>query len=1118
MKHQLRAAGRKGLQAVVRCLSEFRERSSPSQYQSVVSSLKRYAPRQASTLFSAGPSRFGDLAWAAQRMSELPLEKELIWAKAWLNGQSIKINQFRRASSSVQELVLSAQHEEAARVLDSYIATAGWSLWAAQLRCAIQQAMAGTEAQKKWSASHQHAAPNSIPALLMHVFSERNEESFAYDGFYAKCMDSFPRYKSVGSWLPRYLLYYALNHYDEPKGTYSSVLSRDISSSFIDYYESCIDAVRTICNERSLRDLRPVALDLVESLTKDGVIDYRLKKLSVALSGNPQSEPAEQTVVEDETRKLFSLLQDPRSYSSAGYLKVIADHLTECELHGVAAGSAIAELLKIGINYRSIDAGLAIAMAAQDYASNLIDTRVCSLEVAMLVPEFTLIDIASIPDASGRELLKSTSVFSGQLRKQCNDIDGVLMGNPLSHSIARNDSITVWLGRQLIQADRLDEAYQLGEVLESGQGRWPRSGGKLKLWALIKQGKLEEALNYAATWILSGSHYVAELPVKEIFSGRDWPSFRDIDPVLVGLVAHHANTGQSQASVGYICKMACRRYAITGKRDELLTQLESMPGAARDRSLAIAFLRDVWIEENLSMNHLLESTDDVRMERMKVLQMLLQMDVENEADYIEEIKFITFDEKLRQGLRHINQTRIFVNESAITRWAEKELPLEFERWKSLRDSPGEAQISDELLRQYVVDPHNEDLLREIGGGRPTDADVVLTNLLERLYRRFLTDPADGLDCYLSLRIRHGSLRGTLFGPLEEQGLYCDPKGSNSAFESRWGGVLNLAQLERASVLELMRDFSGKISNISDDLVGQRVQIKSPDKPQGFISPYLSPTFAKLLANALIGQPVTFTSFVYSCYFVFWKLVEVGLQDLSSYVKNDVKKQIRKEFDELVVSLRQLGPKALPLVTALTTVATTTQSQCDVVADWFRLPGRSDDEKYKLSAAIEIARTSTRNVHRAFPAEIDIQSMPEEDLPLGTLALEVVSDCLFVIFENAWKHSGLGDDVGKLTLVANFDSAEKLLTITVNNHLSSSVLDSMQSGLLQKLRDRHLSSAPLEMASREGGSGFAKLARLSRYVDRAYCPSPLGFGVIEKKWFTTVTIPLFERDGAYEAFQ
>ncbi|MFT3762286.1 MAG: hypothetical protein QM761_06660 [Pseudoxanthomonas sp.] len=1118
MKQQLRAAARKGDQAVVGYLTKSRAERSPAEFRSCVSALKIYAPKQAQHLFFGGAYSFKDLVWSRQSFEPMALDRELEWAIHWLAGQSRKINVFRDFAMRVQDLVLRGKTIDALAAIDRHMETSGWSLWGLELRCGLGPIAAGADAQRKWAAALQATAPNSIPALLVHIFSERNDETFSYDSFFSKCMDSFHRYKSVVDWLPRYLLYRSLGFYSDPKATLSSALARDATSCLFDYYETLLDAIKTICSDKSIRALRPAALLVVQALRKDGFTDHRLAKLEVALSGKFEGVDVrnENEMVGDMSAFLCGRTSAP-SLDYGEPIRPLIELVKESRSQGVSAGNAIAVLLKFGINFRGLDVGLAFGMSAQDATSDLISTRLVSLDCVLVSPDLFPEDVAGFPDDVGREIIRRFSnVDEPADSERCTYVTRVLDGEPVTEMYIGPSVLDLWLGRQLIVTGRHSEASLLGEKLEELGFEWGRQGAKLRFWALIREHKLPEALEFAAKWIVASPEYVVELPFKDLFEGREWGRFRELNPVLVALAAHHVSVATGSSHTGYICKMACRKFAIDGRNAVGATYEAATPD---DRAQLTLFLREVWIEENLSMNHFLESTDDVRAERMKVLQMLLGWDEENQQAYIDQIKDLTFDDTLRQGLRHINQTRVFVNETGITRWAEKELHQDLERWVSLAGSPGNTEVASGLVRQYVVDPQSEAFLEALGRGKPTEADALLTSLIDRLFKRFLTDPADGLDCYLSLRIRHGSLRGTLFGPLEEQGLLYSGSGfSRAAFESQWMSQMDLSQEQAADVVALMERFTSNLRAVADELINERVQIRSEEKPRGAIVQFVLPAAALIFTSVLVAQQVSITSFAYSSYFIFWKLIEQGLEELAAHVRDEVKSSIQSEFDELVSGLRKVSNKTLPLITALTTVSTTTQAQCDSIADWFKLPGKSDDEKYKLSVAIEIAREATKNVHRTFPAEVRVGQMPYEDLPLTTLALAALSDCLFVIFDNAWKHSGLAANTGEMDLDASFDATNKLLSLTVRSSLSEDVRTRLETGLMQELCDRYLTKAPIELASREGGSGFAKLARLSRYVDRERCSEPLSFGIVDGRWFTSVTISLFERDGAYEALQ
>jgi hypothetical protein len=533
----------------------------------------------------------------------------------------------------------------------------------------------------------------------------------------------------------------------------------------------------------------------------------------------------------------------------------------------------------------------------------------------------------------------------------------------------------------------------------------------------------------------------------------------------------------------------------------------------------IAFLRDVWIEENLSLCEQFDSTEKVRSERLAVLQLLVTWDANREGEYAEAIKDLTIDQTLQRGLIRMDQSRIFVNESGISRWAEKELLQDYERWDRLRQSGPGAKLIDDLLRQYAVDPQNDQALKEFSSGVPTVADALLIGIVDRLYRRFVQDPSDGLDSYLSLRIRHGTLKGTVLGPLEEHALLYSASGfSREAFDTRWSRELDLAEQSNSIAMASLTNFSTRVLALMDDLISQRIQLCTIEKPHGVFQTTMPAGMGKLLASGLaVDTRHSFYTFLVNVYFLSWKVVELGLNEIGKYIKGEFKDKLQALFDELVGTLRQ-HQGALPLITRLTSVATATRAQCDAVSDWFRLPGQESDERYHLPSAIDIARVATINVHRAFPAEVRQCSLPEKDFRFTASALSLLTDCLCVIFENAWKHSGLGGKVGPLDVDVTFEDGHNVLTLSVRSNLSCERRASLdQGGGLLSLRSKYLGELPVHLVSREGGSGFPKLARYARYVPVEATGNALDFGIDEGQWYTRVSVPLYEKDGVYDAY-
>ena len=76
-----------------------------------------------------------------------------------------------------------------------------------------------------------------------------------------------------------------------------------------------------------------------------------------------------------------------------------------------------------------------------------------------------------------------------------------------------------------------------------------------------------------------------------------------------------------------------------------------------------------------------------------------------------------------------------------------------------------------------------------------EATDLLFDLVSPVFVECMTNAGYGLDCYLSMRIRHGTLSGQLRGPLEEQKIITQREGapaSTSRMSFGWNASLSRA--------------------------------------------------------------------------------------------------------------------------------------------------------------------------------------------------------------------------------------------------------------------------------------------------------------------------------------
>ena len=1102
--------------APLETLSQLRKSISIGEYKDCVQQFCIFGNTDASLFLQAGKERPEQLVGRFIGLEPLPLKNELYWATNWIETQTSQINTYLDTRNKIQDLILEDKFDQAIKVIDLFIKQYGWSFWAIEIRCVLEKNLNGMEGLTEWLMPLKKASGNQLNGLIYEILSDRCDDSFSFYAFYSKCKNSFPRLKGSDSWVVPYLEYRAFNTINDIEVTLPLLLSKEITSSLIDYYEIMIDALLYIDGDKSLEYLKPNAKNIILKLIKIGINDNRLRKLlNLFIDVDEINFTLKYSKNYNFLKSLnFSFIENTEYEYSLQ--KDVTALLKKCEDIGNNAQDEIDKLFKIGVNYKNLDIGQTVLNSAFHFVSDDIGYKQ-SANHFIFNENFTLEDITTFPFERGIEILKKyNNKFNNEIIKSVINYSEGKLDNEISPNI-----IFLWLANYLFLAKEYQSLDNLLNKLDRFGGLWSREVIKFQVTILNKKDHLSNLINLINESILAYPRIINEFKVAEIFENRKWKVFKELDSLQVGIVSHHAFQPTDIAGIGYICKMACRSILLNGMRENINSFFYTND---KLQKTIIHFFSNVWVEENLSLCNKFDTTEKIRQERIEVLQLLLQWDEDkiNSIKYTDEIKDLTFDQTLQKGLKKIDQTRVFVNESAISRWAESEILPDFNRWKVSKDSSSGTRIIGDIISQFSVDPNHLQLLQDISNGQPNISSAMLIDIIDRLYKRFLNDPTDGLDCYLSLRIRHGSLRGTILGPLEENRLlYFASDISKKEFLKTWENSLEFSHVSLDEILILLEEFSKKVKYLVDELVNEYVQINSIDKPNGSFKYHFNSDFLRIMSNMLDEldeSDLSFYAFLPSCYFLFWRLlVDLGLKDLNLYISNNFKEKIKNEFDQLILNFRLLNNQSdlMPLITTLQRISTDTQTQCDVVSDWFRLPNHADDEDFQLPDAINIAQAATQNVYRALDA--NFQHEDTIKISLTTTALAVITDCLFVIFENAWKHSGLGSELKNINIETEFHDLNKLLTLTVYSDLSENRLQELTPKEINRLKQKYIDNTlPIHLVNKEGGSGFPKLRRIVRSVKKTQCPNPFEFGLKDSRWFVQITIQLFDREGRFEA--
>ncbi len=1120
-REHLRGYNQQGKGRLEVAIGVMREKIHASRYEEAIRALLLVAPTRLRELFPTGQVSYGALFWG-QPFPAVPLDDELHWTSLWLQVRSGQLSQFRGYADRIQALLGRDAFEEALSQIAELRKRLGYSFWLVELETAVIQYFKGTAEQRAFTASLRKDAPaNSVAAFLAYVFGDRNDETQTHDAFYTRTSERLPQV-DVDGWLNSFLLYRVLQHYDPSPDTIALNLRNERLSSIPDLYETFIESALTISTTFALKAHRPALVRALDALAD--VKDPRIARIRMLAGGGlpPKVEVSNDGGVTEaqpsddawEAVEGLALWREREGHDIAGKLQTEAyEALSEVWEAGSRAEKAVGKALKLGLNFKSLDVGVAIAGQADKQSSKTERTLLFAPGALVLRRQTGWEEIVGGPFDLSMALLAEyvsrlddTNHISAKLLNAASTAPSTFEDTP---ALGR-----LWLVNVYDFKGDYGSAARVMDSLVALGGRWSREATRSRFVVAYSRGDLATACQVLTTAVVNEHEFNAELPVTEMFWGRKWKDFAKLDPIQVGIASFLAFDAPATSPVKHICSSACRLVMRSGLRAMIESPVPSdMPKSRRNE--IVFFFATVWAEDALGRTGLFESSQEVRLERIKVMQNLLSWDTDNVDTYVAVIKQLTVNETLWRGLKHLNETRVFVNEAAITRWAEKELAEEYGRWKVLVGAEGTGEVfTEEKFLQYLaapVDSHSG--IQDVNS--VTESDAVLIPMVNRLLVKFLTDPTDGLNCYLSLRVRHGTMTGTLSGPSESADLLVpldEPKEESLArLVQAYGADPSTIEL----VYSALSNFTKRHVALGDDLVKERVQVFGHAKPNGLL--YAALDYNRLGPAFSSVAQIHLLYFVYVCYNFFWSGLRRSLDGARDYFKETVQAQIQEMFSELLEELQPVATELPALLTAVQTAATLSAAQCDVVAGWFQLPNHRDavQQVFKIDQAIEIARQATTNVYPGFDPEVRV-TLECGELPLSGIGLSAIADCLFVMLQNVSNRSGLAP--APWVTVHAAKQGEDIFVLRVENPISDAVRDGLKGGRMALLKNRY--SAPEETAKlvdQEGGSGLPKLWRMTRSIDASLDAKPLSFGLTDDDlWYVEVKLRLVVQDGVYHA--
>jgi hypothetical protein len=1046
------------------------------------------------------------------------------WAAVSIFNNAATINSFVQHRDRFEDLVETGQYADALVEVNAIKNGFGVSLWYIEQRLFLLQKTSGLEEQKKFADEvKSEFSGNSIIPFLADWLSQRNE----IDEFALSLMRGLMR--RIWDWdlevgLKNYLHFILTGEVLASEEAIKGILQRAAAISLVDLYEAfIITAQECIVDPENLN--HATLVEVIRFISPQ-ISDWRLVNILHSVGEYPSGEVRAQSLVYSRGRVTSNNVKDLSPLDTAYLLSLydterdkIFEEAKETDTPSTALTLSVlseglipdeaVRILGLAINTSKLSFSKRInAHLDQHYSVDVWNSHIgrrAFLNLKVLSP-YALRYVTDEKEKReiflrfARELgiTEELIVEAARSGVPLVNIEGICKledyCDPLTLSLMRIDA-ALW-AEDYTRAK--SESHRLILSNESYISHW---SSRAHAKALLALGEIEELLRFLVDHAVIQGGALRGLPLEECASALDKKLRRHLSSELclpVFLDLHVKNCDATQLDY--------RNYAY---EDVLISNGSTKPSQLAENSRAHSdplltyYLREICIKEVMQTSSEFTSTKELDEERIKVLTTLVRLDPTNAKEYEEETREITRARLIQQGVKEVAQSKIFVDLASIQRWAEKNVRADFLRFQRLVEAgmAGDAVALKEALFEAIDNKVASADLLQVPKNEAAD---LLISIVRQVFSKCMSDPEHGLDCFLSMRIRHGTLSGQLRSPLEQQQIITRRDAETNEYQNNkyWENQLNDKVLEGdlGRILEVLNDFSRKYDEFIAHLSNDLIQVKSEDRPEGLMSVALMSHRFSVFYHEL-DHKTEFDDFMARCFDLFYESLEKSLEATRKFINDRCKQDVVAMFQELEADIlsTSAGEGVREIVRASKTASTNAVQSLDVVANWFHIPKTVEIQNFPLEVMIDVGRTCVTTIYQDFDPKV-VKRVPE--LPPFADALTIFTDIFFIIFDNIRVHSGVSSSP---KVEIDVEDLGDHLRITTTNELGSDKDLAQVREAVEASRTRIESGRYQDVIPTEGGTGLIKLWRT---VSRSSPASNnLKFGLDERdEFFVQFSLP------------
>ncbi|HYE62944.1 MAG TPA: hypothetical protein VD997_13190 [Phycisphaerales bacterium] len=479
-------------------------------------------------------------------------------------------------------------------------------------------------------------------------------------------------------------------------------------------------------------------------------------------------------------------------------------------------------------------------------------------------------------------------------------------------------------------------------------------------------------------------------------------------------------------------------------------------------------LRHVCVLEVLDHSYRFESLDALEQERINICQFLMKADPSHSDEYFAEITELSRRSVIRKGIKHIDASKIYVDVSGIRKSLETAIQPTFERFRD------HVQLGAHLRRVSMA-------ILDVGQGRAQlvlgdTAQVLCTQMFNELRAKFVSSNEHGLDSYLSIRIRHGTLSGHLRSTFESLNLVTRRNTDGEyRVNEHWAAHLESApQSVRDGVQKALAAFSAAVDAIIDRVKNEWIQLRenTADAKGMFDFSYDDHQLTQMFIT--LAKTTSLAEFVTQCIAELTSRTEQILERVRARITDELFAMFLAAMERCQSDVLQAAPDLRGAFRqAVVQCNTELHNALTAMADWFRIVNEREMPDFRFVDLVETVTTmvgrSARSV--SLKAEVDVHV---EGLCSGK-HFAPLFDAIHILVENVVRHSSGSEALVAIRAMIEGES----LVVELNSPVPDSPSPESIQEKLNELEQRLTEAGEIPVRT-EGGTGFFKLHRIMRH--------------------------------------